>query len=171
MNHFLEEIGDAFDLMEGPTDALCITTNGTLKNDGSIVAGRGIALQAKTKWQWFARVVGDLVYTQGNHVHLLTLVDGDYFFPRFDPVMDCIDPIPDLWNHVLSFPVKGHWKDDACPKLIERSAIELMAIVRAFDLKRVILPRPGCGNGGLAWEDVKGILGPILDDRVVVVTK
>lgn len=33
----------------------------------------------------------------------------------------------------------------------------------------LILPRPGCGNGRLRWEDVRKILEPILDDRFTVV--
>jgi hypothetical protein len=35
----------------------------------------------------------------------------------------------------------------------------------------VYLPRPGCGNGWLKWEDVKKILSPILKgDQFHIVT-
>jgi hypothetical protein len=35
----------------------------------------------------------------------------------------------------------------------------------------IYLPRPGCGNGRLNWEDVKKILSPILkSDRFHIVT-
>jgi hypothetical protein len=33
----------------------------------------------------------------------------------------------------------------------------------------VIMPRPGCGNGRLRWQDVSKVLSDILDDRFVVV--
>ena len=46
-----------------------------------------------------------------------------------------------------------------------------MDIIQFYDLKNVALPRPGCANGGLNWEDVKPHLERILDDRVTIVTK
>jgi len=38
-------------------------------------------------------------------------------------------------------------------------------------MKKVYLPRPGCGYGYLDWEIVKKELEPILDDRFIVITK
>jgi hypothetical protein len=38
-------------------------------------------------------------------------------------------------------------------------------------LENVLVPRPGCGNGQLDWEDVKPILLDHFDDRFIVVTK
>jgi O-acetyl-ADP-ribose deacetylase (regulator of RNase III) len=55
-------------------------------------------------------------------------------------------------------------------ELIENSAKELKTMVQRFGLKNVVVPRMGCGNGGLRWEDVKKIVGPILDDRFTIVS-
>jgi hypothetical protein len=56
--------------------------------------------------------------------------------------------------------------------LIERSARELLKIIELKRIKEAVyLPRPGCGNGRLKWEDVKKILSPILkSDQFHIVT-
>jgi hypothetical protein len=56
--------------------------------------------------------------------------------------------------------------------LIERSARELLKLIEVKKIKEAIyLPRPGCGNGRLKWEDVKKNLSPILkSDQFHIVT-
>jgi hypothetical protein len=56
--------------------------------------------------------------------------------------------------------------------LIERSARELLKIIEVKTIKEAVyLPRPGCGNGRLKWEDVKKILSPVLkSDQFHIVT-
>jgi hypothetical protein len=46
---------------------------------------------------------------------------------------------------------------------------ELLALAERSGWPRVVLPRPGCGGGGLAWKDVKPLLAPVLDDRFIVI--
>lgn len=76
----------------------------------------------------------------------------------------------------FSFPVKHNWYEHADLKLIERSAKELVDTIDDIFLDpddrppTIYLPRPGCGNGRLKWEDVKPVIEPYLDDRFVVVT-
>ena len=69
---------------------------------------------------------------------------------------------------ILSFPVKHNWFNNADISLIKRSAKELLDWSEPF--RSIVLPRPGCGNGGLKWEDVKPVLEPILDGRFHVIT-
>jgi len=54
--------------------------------------------------------------------------------------------------------------------LIRQSARQLVEMADKFGWGSVVLPRPGCGNGGLDWDDVRPILEAILDDRFTVVT-
>ena len=47
--------------------------------------------------------------------------------------------------------------------------MELIDLVIEHGFDTVVLPRPGCGNGGLRWQDVRPLLGLSLDDRFIVV--
>jgi len=138
-------------LWELPADARCITTNGAVRRDGAAVMGRGCAHEAKMKFGGIDIALGAHIKAKGNHcVALITHEIG--------------------W-HLITFPVKHHWKDKADIKLIERSCQELMAMINVYDWKNVLLPRPGCGNGHLDWEtEVKPVIAPLLDERVTVVT-
>lgn len=136
-----EVYGDAWTIRKDYT-FLAITTNGIIKQNGKAVMGRGIAAEAKYRYPNIAYKLGELLLKQGNRIHVLA---------------------PDL----ISFPVKHHWAEKADIRLIEASARELMA--RLGEDETVLLPRPGCGNGGLNWKDVKKVLRKILDDRVTIV--
>lgn len=136
-----EVYGDAWIIKKDYT-FLAITSNGYVKRNGEAVMGRGIAAQAKYKYPNIAYKLGGLLTRQGNRIHVLA---------------------PDL----ISFPVKHHWAEKADIRLIRASAHELMS--RLGEHETVLLPRPGCGNGGLNWKDVKPILEKILDDRVAIV--
>ena len=63
------------------------------------------------------------------------------------------------------------WELKSVPSLIRDSAERLARFADQKKWKEVIVPRPGCGNGGLPWEDVKEILEPIFDDRFLIISK
>lgn len=109
-----------------------ITTNGTVRKDGCAVMGRGCALEAAQFYPELPYILGDLISNYGNVCHWLK-------------------------DNLISFPVKHNWWEKADVSIIEKSCKELSTSVIA---KRVpiVLPRPGCGNGKLRWEDVKPIL-------------
>lgn len=111
--------------------------------------GRGCALEAKTQFPGIDVLLAHEIQKNGNHVAPLVAPNNEM-----------------IW----SFPVKHHWRQKADLELIFRSACELMDIVDEWKYENILLPRPGCGNGQLNWEDVKLVLDPILDDRVAVVT-
>jgi hypothetical protein len=133
-----------------PADAICITTNGFVKADGCAVMGAGCAREATERMPNVTATLGRMLDASGNKVHYLG-----------------------SWNNraVLSFPVKHHWREHADPELIKTSALKLveMADISSF-MRNVIIPRPGCGNGRLKWEDVKPVLEPILDNRFRIIT-
>lgn len=140
--------GNAWKLVKD-FDVLCITTNGYIKNDGSCVMGRGIALECSKIFPSIPITLGSLIYERGNHVYRLEKFKGCYLF---------------------SFPVKHNWYEKADIELIKRSCSELLYFVDRFGYEKILLPRPGCGNGGLKWIEVEPILSEILDDRFYELT-
>lgn len=117
-----------------PNTVVCITTNGIVKLNGDCVMGRGNALQATQKIKGIARELGTRIKEQGN---VVTYLDE---------------------GKVIAFPVKKAWYLKADLALIAESARLLRAI--AIDAAKTIfyLPRPGCGNGQLEWEQVRPLL-------------
>lgn len=122
---------------------ITITTNGTVKKNGECVMGRGIALQTREKFPLFPLFLGAKILESGNHVHFWE----DY--------------------RLVTFPVKHNWWEKADSELIRRSAEELVGSWLVEET--LYLVRPGCANGQLNWAEVKPIIGPILDDRFVIV--
>ncbi|CAA9352962.1 MAG: hypothetical protein AVDCRST_MAG93-7205 [uncultured Chloroflexia bacterium] len=138
------------DLWSIEADLRLITTNGHVTKAGKCVMGRGCAKEARDSIPGIDQKLGNLLGEHGNRVMRLTRING---------------------ADLASFPVKHHWKEEADPELIERSAKQLVALADKFGYTGVVLPRPGCGNGRLKWADVRGILAQILDDRFTVVSK
>ena len=133
----------------GKADAVCVTTNGVLKKDGSLVMGKGIALAFAKKYPRLPSILGGHVNRFGNRA--------------FRVKEDNID--------IVSFPTKNNWRDTSDISLIKKSAKEIVEMADKFNWNKIILPRPGCSNGQLRWKDVKKEIEGILDDRFYVITK
>lgn len=132
-----------------PADVRVITTNGTVKKNGECVMGRGCAAEAKLRYPELPLVLGQAISGMDNE---------PFWFP-----------IPSARTPLVTFPVKHNWHERADLDLIRASA-QKISVMRALEDRIIVMPRPGCGNGGLKWEDVKPILEPILDDRFHVIT-
>lgn len=142
-----EVFGNAWQLGKD-YDFICITTNGMVKNNGEAVMGRGIAAQFKTKYPFGPAILGAKINKNGN---------------IYQPIM---------WNDqvtFMSFPVKHHWAEKADFDLIVKSTLALREHALKEKNKKFLLPRPGCGNGSLNWNDVKQKIEDLLPDNVFVV--
>lgn len=143
-----EDIGN---LWEYPSDAIVITTNGFVKKNGEAVMGRGCAWEAAQMMPWLPASLGLSIKQDGNIVQ-------DFGYRQ------------ELKKRLLTMPVKHNWFEPADINLIEESAHGLRYLVHICELEKVVMPRPGCGNGQLSWQDVKPVLDKILDDRFVAIT-
>lgn len=132
-------------LWDYPAEYRVITTNGFVKADGKAVMGRGCAKEAAKKYPKLPGWLGIHLLNSGNKVHL---------FP----------------DKIITFPVKHNWWEEADLTLIERSTMQLLELCDGIEAESIAMPRPGCGNGKLDWEQVKPILEYHLDDRFIVVS-
>jgi hypothetical protein len=134
----------AADLWEVDAALRVITTNGTVKTNGKAVMGRGCAAEARKRYIGIATKLGRWIREYGN-------------VPYF------------IYQGLATLPVKHQWWEKADPDLIVKSVRILAQEARMYGYTSVVMPRPGCGNGGLAWEDVKPLIEPYLDNRFTVV--
>lgn len=129
--------------------AIVITTNGYVKRNGEAVMGRGCAKEA----QRFVSPLelGQRLEATGNQL---------YVFRRraYNGNVD-----------IVTLPVKHVWNQMADPALISRSLRQLVTVTDALGYQYVVVPRPGCGNGGLPWSVVKPLCEQVLDDRFTVI--
>lgn len=141
-------IWDALPTEDGSLVALVVTTNGTVNRHGAAVMGRGIAKEAKDRFP-------TLPFDLGFHLECHGNVPAAFAYDN---------AVYDIWT----LPVKYHWYERASIPLIQQSIARLEHGVRDYDY--IYMPRPGCGNGRLSWEEVKPMLAH-LDDRYHVYSK
>lgn len=134
--------------------ARVITTNGFVKQNGEAVMGRGCAAEAARTFPLLPRDLGHKIKSGGNHVFVFRKMLGAQGLD-FD---------------LVTFPTKNHWADSSDIDLIFRSACELADEADFYGWGSVIMPRPGCGNGNLEWDEVRPTIKGILDHRFYVIT-
>lgn len=126
-------------------DAVCVTTNGMTRRDGTAVMGAGIAKEADIRYK-LAVSLGQKLAETGNHCYDMGVHDG---------------------RHVITFPTKNDWRDDSDLELIKQSCKELVELADSLELTNVLLPPVGCGCGRLSHETVFPVVAELLDDRFI----
>lgn len=123
-----------------------ILTNSSVKTDGRAVMGKGCALEASLRFPDLPFDLGFKLQRFGNSV---------YEWPKFN---------------LMTFPTKYSWWNPSNINLIINSAKQLTVYANRNKERKYILPRPGCGYGGLKWEEVKPEIEGILPDNVFIIT-
>ncbi len=138
----LEAIGDIWEY--AGSAVIAFTVSGSVTRDGRAVLGRGVARQAAARSPGLAEKLGRMIAAGGNHVH-------------------------DLADGLVSFPVEETAWSLPDPAIISRSAAELRTRADEAGWPAVVVPRPGCGGGGLSWKQVRPLLEPWFDERFTVI--
>jgi hypothetical protein len=147
----LEIFGNIWDKYEAGYP-VCVTTNGFVKSNGCAVMGCGIARQAAEHFPNLPKLVGSHILDKGWE---------------------------DVWEvlpNIIIFPVKRAklnntpgWALAAELSIITTSLSRLSALRLTKGFNVVILPRPGCGAGRLAWSQVKPLCD-IYEDWLHIIT-
>jgi len=61
-------------------------------------------------------------------------------------------------RYLINFPTKKHWRDPSQLEYVHAGLIALVGEIRARGIRSIAVPPLGCGNGGLAWSDVKPLI-------------
>lgn len=123
-------------LLDAQVEAVVNTVN----TEGAM--GKGIALQFKKAFpENFA--VYERACERGE------VVIGKMF------VYKTVLPAP---RYVINFPTKQHWRNPSKLQYIRDGLVDLVAQVRALDIKSIAIPPLGCGLGGLDWADVRPLI-------------
>lgn len=121
-----------------------VPTSGVVTQRGAVM-GQGVALQAAKRYPDLPKELGLQIKKWGSMVR---------DFPKY---------------RLLTFPTKKHWQSRASLSLIEWGC-RWLTYLAGDNQASLYLPQLGCGAGGLSWRnEVKPVMGSILDDRFVVV--
>lgn len=165
-------------LWDMPCDAVCISTNGFVKNNGECVMGRGCAKEAAEYFPEIPKLLGTKLKKYGNVVQTIRHFEGVAIlaYPvkpvsfEFFNELDCEGIVSHMRYKFNPGDEVPGWACVAEMEIIERSAKELVALADRHGWKNILLPRVGCGAGELSWSKVKPVLDEILDDRFTAVT-
>ena len=156
--------GNLWDWYSKPGTTVFITTNGMVRKDGAAVMGRGCALEAKQRFPGVEYLLGRLL-KDGCPCDTCKELGFD-LLPH-----NRIHSLHPLAEGVATFPVKHKWFEEADLALIQSSVEQMQKLLWFLDaaMPTFVLPRPGCGNGRLTWEQVRPLLEE-LHDNVLVIT-
>ena len=110
--------------------------------------GAGIAKAFAQRYLELPSILGYKLIESGNRVHYLMSLNN-------------ID--------IFSFPTKHHWRERSDLTLITTSARTLAILAASRPDCTFVLTKPGCGNGGLSWSEVKDAISPILPDNCWII--
>lgn len=164
-----ERKADLFEtIFEDGVDAICITTNGHYTKTGGAVMGGGCAGVCARRWPETSQRLGKMLKTFGQNIPFVIGcldTDGKYLEPTRTMIKN-----KECKVVIFSYPTIHNLVDGANLQLVKQSASVVKDYADQFDLKSIMVPRPGVGIGGLQWSAVKPELEKILDDRFTIVS-
>jgi O-acetyl-ADP-ribose deacetylase (regulator of RNase III) len=121
-------------LLDAPTEALVNTVN-TVG-----VMGKGIALMFKEAFPENFRAYDEAVKRKEVRIgHMFVTENRAFDGPKW----------------LINFPTKKHWRQPSKLEWVVDGLKDLRRVVQEKQIRSIALPPLGCGNGGLAWAEVR----------------
>ncbi len=121
-------------LLDATADALVNTVNEVG------VMGKGIALQFREAFPESAREYEQAAKAGKVHVGKVLVSHGAALLgPRW----------------IIHFPTKKHWRNPSQLSWVRDGLQDLVHVIQREGIRSIAIPPLGCGNGGLAWDDVR----------------
>lgn len=117
-------------------DVKCCTINLVVKRDGRLVMGAGTARDFANKYKNVDFYFGQLIKRRANKKQIAVIKDEQLFGREW----------------LVGIPTKIDWKEPSTLDLIYESMFYLVQFADMVGAQSILLPAPGCGNGGLDWE-------------------
>jgi len=138
-------------LLEADTEAIVNTVN-TVG-----VMGKGIALQFKQAFPENYKRYKAACDRGEVRIGEIFVHDHHHFGPR---------------RYILNFPTKRHWRSKSRIEDIGVGLTALAEVVQKLGIETIAVPALGCGNGGLAWGEVRPMIheafGPLPEVKVLL---
>ena len=135
-------IGTSGNLLEADVEGLVNTVN-TVG-----VMGKGIALQFKyafpSNFKAYSKACKRRDITLGK---VFVFDNGQLTNPRW----------------IVNFPTKGHWRSRSRIRDVAAGLDDLRRVIIKLGIASIAIPPLGCGNGGLAWAEVRPLIKEKLD--------
>jgi O-acetyl-ADP-ribose deacetylase (regulator of RNase III) len=125
------------DIFQEKTDALVNTVNCVG------IMGRGIALQ-------FKKIFPENFKLYKTACKEKEVLPGRMFVYETHFLTGC--------KYIINFPTKRHWRGASKIEDIESGLLDLVKVIKKFNIKSIALPPLGCGLGGLEWNQVRVII-------------
>lgn len=144
----LYKTGDIWSIAPG---FVVIPTNAVTKGYGTAVMGAGLALDAAKRYPELPKKLGE---------HILRW-----------------DTRPFVYSNVICVPTKYSWRQPSDLELIDHGCRELVLLANVFSAlgnnDPILLPKLGCGLGGLNWErQVRPLMDSLLEsERFILVSQ
>lgn len=158
----IEVEGDYWELAKSHNTLVC-TINMVVKTNGELVMGKGIALEFAKRYPFLQDDFGKQIKKN------LTLSN-----PNITPIVSTSSDDIEYEKLLVGLPTKIHWQDKSTLFLVDHSLHSLRQFIDSLASakhRKVLMTRPGCGNGGLAWDDVMPLCARYLDERFTICHK
>ena len=125
------------------------------------VMGGGVAKAIKDKFPWCVPPYKDACERQ-------IIRPGGAFVVSLE-VQPAIE-----YPTIINIATKNHWRGKTRIEWEDQALQNLASLLSGGEFRTVAMPRPGCGLGGLDWEDVKPLVGTHLGNlecRITIFNK